>query len=139
MKILKIDKDGKTHYELGGKKITDQVILDYIRKLVIPPKYKDVVIFYEPEGEAKILYQGYDSKQRLQRIYSSLWNNKTAYSKFCELLNYYTHIIPLRGEKKYQHFLEFKVFKEPFLEKEFNTNDLLDYFFTFIILRKILT
>jgi hypothetical protein len=60
-------------------------------------------------------------------------------SKFCELLNYYTHIIPLRGEKKYQHFLEFKVFKEPFLEKEFNTNDLLDYFFTFIILRKILT
>ncbi len=88
MKILKIDKDGKTHYELNGKKITDQVILDYIRKLVIPPKYKDVVIFYEPEGEAKILYQGYDSKQRLQRIYSSLWNNKTAYSKFCELLNF---------------------------------------------------
>ena len=59
-------------------------------------------------------------------------------SKFCELLNYYTHIIPLRGEKKYQHFLEFKLLKEPFFNKEFNANDLLDYLLTFIVLRKIL-
>jgi len=59
-------------------------------------------------------------------------------SKFCELLNHYTHIIPLRGEKKYQHFLEFKLLKDPFFEKEFNANDLLDYFFTFLILRNIL-
>ena len=60
-------------------------------------------------------------------------------SKFCELLNYYTHIIPLRGEKKYQHFLEFKLLKEPFFNKEFNANDLLDYLFIFIILRKVNT
>ena len=59
-------------------------------------------------------------------------------SKFFELLNKYTHIIPLRGEKKYQHFLEFKLLKEPFFNKEFNANDLLDYLFTFIILRKFL-
>lgn len=59
-------------------------------------------------------------------------------SKFCELLNYCTHIIPLRGEKKYQHFLEFKLLKEPFFNQEFNANDLLDYLLTFIVLRKIL-
>jgi len=59
-------------------------------------------------------------------------------SKFCEVLNKYTNIIPLRGEKKYQHFLEFKILKEPFFDKEFNANDLLDYFFTFVILRKML-
>ncbi len=59
-------------------------------------------------------------------------------SRFCELLNKYTHIIPLRGEKKYQHFLEFKLLKEPFFNKEFNANDLLDYLLTFIILRKFL-
>ena len=59
-------------------------------------------------------------------------------SKFCEVLNKYTHIIPLRGEKKYQHFLEFKLLKEPFFNKEFNVNDLLDYLLTFIILRKFL-
>jgi GR25 family glycosyltransferase involved in LPS biosynthesis len=59
-------------------------------------------------------------------------------SNICELLNKYTNIIPLRGEKKYQHFLEFKLLKEPIFNKEFNTNDLLDYLFIFIILRKML-
>jgi len=59
-------------------------------------------------------------------------------SKFLELVNKYTHIIPLRGEKKYQHFLEFKLLKEPFFDKEFNANDLLDYLLTFIVLRKML-
>ena len=60
-------------------------------------------------------------------------------SKFCELLNYYTHIIPLRGEKNYQHFFEFKILREPLFEKEFNGSDLLDYLFIFIILRKVNT
>ena len=58
-------------------------------------------------------------------------------SKFCELLNKYTHIIPLRGEKKYQHFFEFKLLKEPFFNTEFIVNDLLDYLFIFIILKKM--
>ena len=58
-------------------------------------------------------------------------------SKICELLNYYTHIIPLRGEKNYQHFFEFKLLKEPFFYTEFIVNDLLDYLFIFIILRKV--
>lgn len=88
MKLLKIDIGDKSHYESDGKKITDSVVLEYIRKLVIPPNYRDVVIFYEPTGESKILYQGYDSKRRLQRIYSPLWNDKASYSKFCELLNF---------------------------------------------------
>ena len=59
-------------------------------------------------------------------------------SKFCELLNKYTHIIPLCGEKKYQHFFEFKALREPFFNKEFNTNDLIDYLFIFIIISKFL-
>ena len=59
-------------------------------------------------------------------------------SKFCELLNYYTHIIPLRGEKNYQHYFEFKILREPLYEKEFNGSDLIDYFLTFIIIRKFL-
>ena len=59
-------------------------------------------------------------------------------SKFCELLNYYTHIIPLRGEKNYQHYFELKILREPLYEKEFNGSDLIDYFLTFIIIRKFL-
>jgi hypothetical protein len=57
-------------------------------------------------------------------------------SNICELLNYYTHIIPLRGEKKYHHYFEFKLLKEPIFNNEFNVNDLLDYFLTFIILAR---
>jgi hypothetical protein len=59
-------------------------------------------------------------------------------SNFCELLNYYTHIIPLRGEKTYQDLLEFKLLKEPLFEKEFVASELIDYFLILIILSKIL-
>jgi len=58
-------------------------------------------------------------------------------SKFCELLNKYTHIIPLQGDKSYQHILEFKILREPLFNKEFTMNDLLDYLLTFIILKKM--
>ena len=37
------------------------------------------------------------------------YNSLLLKSHFCELLNQYTSIIPLRGEKKYQHFFEFKL------------------------------
>ena len=60
-------------------------------------------------------------------------------SNFCELINYYTHIIPLRGEKTYQHILEFKLLKEPLFEKEFTVSELIDYFFILIILGKFFT
>ena len=59
-------------------------------------------------------------------------------SKFLEFFNYYTQMIPLRGEKKYQHFLEFKLLREPIYNKEFNANDLIDYFLGFIIIRKLI-
>ena len=58
-------------------------------------------------------------------------------SKICELLNYYTRI-PLRGEKNYQHFFEFKLLKEPFFYTEFTLNDIIDYFVAFIIISKFL-
>jgi len=59
-------------------------------------------------------------------------------SKFCELLNKYTHIIPLHGDKSYQHLLEFKILREPLFDTEFTINDLLDYLLAFIILKKML-
>lgn len=59
-------------------------------------------------------------------------------SKFLEYLNNYTNIIPLRGEKKYQHFLEFKLIKDPLFNKEYNANDLIDYFFGFILFKKFI-
>ena len=73
-------------------------------------------------------------KSKLNYKYYSLFLK----SRFCELLNKYTHIIPLRGEKNFQHMLEFKALREPFFNKEFNTNDLIDYMLTFIIISKFL-
>lgn len=87
--IYRKGKKGEWKYVDGkNKDITDQEILDYIRKLVIPPNYDEVKIFYQKTGQPKILYQGYDSKRRLQRIYSEIWKKKAVQRKFCELLNF---------------------------------------------------
>ena len=59
-------------------------------------------------------------------------------SKSFELLNYYTHIVPLRGEKNFQQLIELKALREPLFENEFTANNLIDYLFIFIILFIIL-
>jgi GR25 family glycosyltransferase involved in LPS biosynthesis len=71
-----------------------------------------------------------DEKTSLNRIVSYKLSSYSLLlkSKLFELLNYYTNIIQLRGEKKFLHYFEYKVFKEPFFNKEFNTNDIIDYF-----------
>lgn len=94
------DKNMWEYVDGKGRKIEDQEILDYIKKLVIPPNYKDVKIFYERKGEPKILYQGYDTKDRLQRIYSPAWNKKAIRKKFCELLNFSEQIQKIKSTVK---------------------------------------
>ena len=74
-----ISKQGNKFEDKKGNVITDTNILEYINKLVIPPNYKNTVIFYDPKTTPKILYQGYDKKNRLQRIYSQEWNKTAAY------------------------------------------------------------
>lgn len=89
-----------------NKPITDKEILEYIGKLVIPPNYKDVKIFYTKLGQPKILYQGHDSKNRLQRIYSPEWTKKAARRKFCELLNFAEQIQSITSKVKEQMLVE---------------------------------
>ena len=79
----------------------DKQALAYIKKLVIPPNYNNVSIFYQ-KVEPKILYQGYDSKGRLQRIYSNSWTKKAAKKKFCELLNFAKKIKSISLESRKQ-------------------------------------
>jgi GR25 family glycosyltransferase involved in LPS biosynthesis len=88
-------------------------------------------LFYTNEKTSVNRIQG---KNKLNYKYYTLLLK----SNFCELLNYYTHIIPLRGDKTYQHFLEFKLLKEPLFEKEFTLNELIDYYLILIILSKML-
>ena len=68
------DKKPYTFVDYKNNEVKDPEVLEYIKKLVIPPNYKEVKIFYEKKGQPKILYQGFDSKRRLQRIYSESWN-----------------------------------------------------------------
>ena len=57
-------------------------------------------------------------------------------AKILELINKYIITIPLRGEKTYKNFLEFKILKLPYMKKEYTANELLDYFFGILLFRK---
>lgn len=83
------DKHGKHKFNIIDKNkqiITDKKILEYINSLVIPPAYRDVTIFYEKNP--KILFEGYDDKNRKQQIYSNLHKKKSSKKKFCHLLEF---------------------------------------------------
>ena len=69
-----------------NNEIKDIHILEYIKSLVIPPAYNDVIIFYEKAP--KILFQGYDDKGRLQQIYSPIHKKKAMKKKFCDILEF---------------------------------------------------
>jgi DNA topoisomerase-1 len=85
----KINEEKKIYKYLdkAGKEIKDKKILDYIAELpAIPPAYNDVEIFYEKSP--KILFQGTDSKGRLQQIYSPKWRANADKIKFKSLINF---------------------------------------------------
>jgi DNA topoisomerase-1 len=101
--VYRKGKKGEYKYvDSKNNTITDKEVLDYTSKLVIPPNYKDVKIFYVRTGQPKILYQGNDSKNRLQRIYSPEWTKKAARKKFCELLNFAEQIQSITSKVKEQ-------------------------------------
>jgi DNA topoisomerase-1 len=66
--------------------VTDAKIINYIKNLVIPPAYNDVTIYYE--ANPKILFDGFDDKNRKQQIYSNYWKKKANKKKFCFLLEF---------------------------------------------------
>ncbi len=80
----KVSKPGsKPEYIIQDSKgaiVTDKKILEYIEALVIPPAYRNVKIFIEKSP--KILYEGFDSKDRKQQIYSPGWVKKAEKKKF---------------------------------------------------------
>jgi GR25 family glycosyltransferase involved in LPS biosynthesis len=80
-----------------------------------------------------------DEKTSLNRIVGYKLSSYSLYlkSKLFEFINFYTNIIHLRGEKKFLHYFEYKIFKEPFFNKEFNANELIDYFIGLKILSKL--
>lgn len=84
-----LDKNKKPKFKIldkSDKPVKDKTVLEYIKKLVIPPAYNDVQIFYE--NNPKILFQGWDDKGRLQQIYSQYHKKKAMKKKFCHILDF---------------------------------------------------
>jgi DNA topoisomerase I len=69
-----------------GVVITDAAILEHIRKMAIPPAYTKVKI--DLHQCAKIKFEGYDDKGRLQQKYSEQHNTKAKKAKFCRLIEF---------------------------------------------------
>jgi len=55
-----------------------------------------------------------------------------------ELFNKYTNLLKLRGEKSYGNFLEFKLLKLPYLNKEYTANETIDYLFSLFLIKRII-
>ena len=94
-----IGKDKKPIFKIidrSGKSVTDGKVLTYITKLVIPPAYDDVKIFYE--ASPKILFEGFDAKGRKQQIYSKSHKKKAMKKKFLNLLDFGKVLPQIHGD-----------------------------------------
>ena len=93
----------------NGKIIKDKKILSYVESLVIPPAYKDVKIFMEKSP--KILFEGFDDKDRLQQIYSAAHRKKGDKKKFANLVKF-GRTLPKIMADVYKHIKGSKLTKE---------------------------
>ena len=55
--------------------------------------------------------------------------------KLLDKINHYFKLLPLRGEKSYANFLEFKIIKLPYLKKDYTVNELIDYLIGFLLIK----
>lgn len=71
-------------YVFKGKKVTDAEVLERIRKLVIPPAWKDVWICSNSKGHLQAT--GTDVRGRKQYRYHPMWSLLRNHTKFFQLL-----------------------------------------------------
>lgn len=81
--IARIKKGKHFSYSLNNKKISDKAILERIKKLVIPPAWKDVWICQFENGHLQAT--GYDTLNRKQYRYHNLWSSFRNHTKFYRL------------------------------------------------------
>ena len=84
MILNKLDDGSLT--DIRGHPVEDKATEEYVKSLVIPPAYKNVRIFFEPNP--KIVFEGTDSKGRLQQIYSKKWRTAADKKKFQKLIEF---------------------------------------------------
>jgi DNA topoisomerase-1 len=75
-----------SYYDTRGKKINDPQILERIKKLVIPPAWKNVWIAPIPNGHLQAT--GVDDKDRKQYLYHPDWIRISQENKFSKLIDF---------------------------------------------------
>ena len=73
-------------YYKKEEKITDSKTLERIKKLVIPPAWKNVRITHLPNGHLQVV--GRDEKERKQYIYHSTWSEIRNQTKFFKMISF---------------------------------------------------
>lgn len=89
-------KSGKefVYFDTNEKKITSEIILERIKKLAIPPAWKDVWICPSPTGYLQAT--GLDEKGRKQYIYHPDWVILSQQNKFNKILSFATYLPKIR-------------------------------------------
>ncbi|HEV3363477.1 MAG TPA: DNA topoisomerase IB, partial [Acidimicrobiia bacterium] len=85
---------GFTYYDSSGNRITDPVVLERIRALVLPPAWDDVWICMDPKGH--IQATGVDARGRRQYRYHDVWRAHRDREKFDHMLDFAQALPDLR-------------------------------------------
>ena len=96
MNITRIinNKDKFEYIFKNGRKIVDNKILEYIKKLSIPPSWSNVILTSDPREEVQAI--GEDNKGRVQYIYSKEWVKNQEKLKFIRLKEFLKNINNIR-------------------------------------------
>jgi DNA topoisomerase-1 len=89
-------KDGFIYQDVHGKEVTDERIIDRIRKLAIPPAYTDVWICKNPNGHIQAI--GRDARGRKQYRYHPRWRLVRDEAKFGKMLVFGAKLPVIRAQ-----------------------------------------
>ncbi len=94
-------KSGKyfNYYDLEGKKIKDEAIIERINKLGIPPAWEQVWI--SPKANGYLQATGLDSKKRKQYIYHPDWVSSSQENKFAKMVDFGLSLPKIRSRIDY--------------------------------------
>ena len=87
-----IKKVNNEYYSMKNVKIDNNIILDKIKKIYIPPAYKDVKIYIDQD----VLATGVDKAGRTQYIYSENRKIERERKKFCQLISLGDNVVKLQ-------------------------------------------
>src|SRR3954451_14716165 len=91
-------EDGFEYHDVDGSVITDETVLQRIRKLAIPPAYTDVWICRDPRGHLQAV--GRDARGRKQYRYHPRWRVVRDEAKYGKMLIFGRVLPAIRAQAK---------------------------------------